>query len=439
MTIAGETGCFSAEGVSSFVNLSGKSTAVRPTLESMPYGITEGEKFQIFQVTGTETKNVILCLCLFFQMKGVNSLAEGKKTPLYDMHVQHGGRMVEFSGWLLPVQYSGILEEHRAVREHAGIFDVSHMGEFIIEGNDALDFLQKLVTNDVSKMVPGQVQYTPMCYQDGGTVDDLLIYYLGKDKFMLVVNAANIEKDWAWAVDNAKGFNVNLTDISNQTAEIALQGPAAEKILAKLTNAALTELGYYRFMTIQVADKRVLISRTGYTGEDGFEVYCKNEDVVYLWKEILNAGKEYNLLPCGLGARDTLRFEACLPLYGHELSPSISPLNAGLGKFVALDKQEFNGKTALGKQKSEGLEKKIVGFCVTGKGIARADYEVAVDQKVIGRVTSGSFAPTIGKNLGLAIIESSYAKLGSKINIVIREKEVSAEIIKKPFYIRKGK
>ncbi|WP_094604477.1 Aminomethyltransferase [Sporomusa silvacetica DSM 10669] len=363
-----------------------------------------------------------------------------KLTPLYETHVKYGGKMVEFGGWLLPVQYAGILEEHKAVRERAGLFDVSHMGEVLVKGPGALAFLQKLVTNDVAKMADKQVQYTPMCYLDGGTVDDLLIYKRSQDEYFLVVNAANIDKDWQWMQDNNAGFEVELTNLLMETAELALQGPLAETILSKLTDTPLTNLKYYRFIPVTtVAGKIVMLSRTGYTGEDGFEIYCRPEDAAYLWEAIMEAGKRDGLMPTGLGCRDTLRFEAGLPLYGHELSATITPLEAGIGKFVSLDKGEFNGQPTLAQQKQSGVKRKVAGFVVTGRGIPRAEYPVVYEDRRIGTVTTGSYAPTLDKNIGLALVEAEYAAIGQQFTIEIRGKQVAAEVISKPFYVRRGK
>ncbi|SDD60330.1 glycine cleavage system aminomethyltransferase GcvT [Sporomusa acidovorans] len=362
-----------------------------------------------------------------------------KQTPLYETHQKYGGKMVEFGGWLLPVQYTGILDEHKTVRAKAGLFDVSHMGEVLVKGPDALAFLQKLVTNDVARIADTQVQYTPMCYPDGGTVDDLLIYRRSQAEYFLVINAANIDKDWQWLQENSAGFQVELTNLSAVTAELALQGPMAETILSKLTDAPLAGLPYYWFIpeTI-VAGKKVMVSRTGYTGEDGFEIYCHPQEAVDLWEAVMEAGKPYGLMPAGLGCRDTLRFEAALPLYGHELSATITPMEAGLCKFISLDKGEFNGRNVLAQQKQAGLKRKIAGFAVTGRGIPRAEYPVVCEGKTIGSVTTGSYAPTLDKNIGLALMEAGYAKIGQKIAIEIRGKQVPAEVIPKPFY-RKGK
>lgn len=363
-----------------------------------------------------------------------------KQTPLYETHLRYGGKIVEFGGWSMPVQYSGIIAEHRAVREKAGLFDVSHMGEVMVGGPEALAYLQRIVTNDVAQLADGQVQYTPMCYPDGGTVDDLLIYRYGMDKYMLVINAANIAKDVDWLNENATGFDVRVTDASDNMAELALQGPSAQVILGKVTTAPLEKIEYYWFMPeVTVAGKQVMISRTGYTGEDGFEIYCRPADAVVLWDALMAAGGGLGLLPTGLGCRDTLRFEACLPLYGHELSPQISPLEAGIGRFVKLDKGDFNGREALAAQKQQGLKRKIAGFALSDRGVARAGYPVVFDGRIIGTVTSGTYAPTPDKNLGLALVEAEFAKAGQCIDIEIRGKKAAAEVIAKPFYKREGK
>ncbi|MPM94950.1 Aminomethyltransferase [bioreactor metagenome] len=314
------------------------------------------------------------------------------------------------------------------------------MGEVLVKGPDALAFLQKLVANDAAKLADTQIQYTPMCYPNGGTVDDLLIYKRNEQEYFLVINAANIDKDWNWMKDNAAGFNVELTNLSDETAELALQGPLAETILSKLTDAPLSELRYYWFIPqITVAGKSVMVSRTGYTGEDGFEIYCHPQDAAYLWEAIMEAGRPLGLMPAGLGCRDTLRFEAALPLYGHELSADITPIEAGIGKFVAANKGEFNGSNVLLQQKTTGAAHKVIGFVMTGRGIPRADYPVLCEGRKIGKVTTGSYAPSLGKNLGLALVETEFSKVGQHFDIEIRGKNISAEVIAKPFYKREGK
>ncbi len=367
-------------------------------------------------------------------------MTTGKKTPLYDTHNQYGGKIVEFGGWLLPVQYAGIIEEHHAVRRQAGLFDVSHMGEVSVKGPQALAYLQRLVTNDVSKLADHQVQYTPMCYLNGGTVDDLLIYRYAQDDYLLVINAANIDKDWTWMRENSAEFDVALTNLSDETAELALQGPNAETILRLLTDAPLDKLAYYWFYTkVSVAGKEVMLSRTGYTGEDGFEIYCRPEDASPLWEALMTAGREHGLQPAGLGCRDTLRFEAALPLYGHELSAEITPLEAGLPRFVNLEKGDFNGRGVLAQQKADGVKRKVVGFVLNERGIARAEYSVLKEGRRIGSVTTGSYAPTLEKNIGLALVEAEHGKIGESFAVEIRGKAVAATVIGKPFYKREGK
>jgi len=357
-----------------------------------------------------------------------------KKTPLYEEHVALGGRIVDFGGWALPVQYSGILEEHLTVRKTAGLFDVSHMGEFLLEGEKATEYLQHLLTNDFAQMPSGKVTYSPMCYPDGGVVDDLLVYKFDDRKYWLVVNASNTQKDWEWCnAQNEQG--VVLTNLSDSVAEIALQGPAAQDILSKLTNTDLDALKFYHFdPRVEICGFRVLLSRTGYTGEDGFELYTDNENAVRLWRELMKAGQEWGIKPVGLGARDTLRFEAGMPLYGQELSTQINPLAAGLGSFVREDKPDYIGKSALVQIRSQGVKQKIVGFDMIDRGLARNHYEVFSKGSKIGFVTTGSYAPSLGKNMGMAFIDVAYATVGQEIEIMIRDKAVLAKVIKRPFY-----
>lgn len=365
------------------------------------------------------------------------SLTEPRKTPLYEKHVAHGARIVDFAGWWLPVQYAGILEEHRAVREQAGLFDVSHMGEIRIKGAGALSLLQQLLTNNMASLGNGGVRYSPMCYASGGTVDDVLVYRLSEDEYWLVVNAANKDKDLAWILDNAAGFNATVADESGQTAEVALQGPAAAAVLSAAGGNAATKLGYYEFLPhTTLAGLPVLISRTGYTGEDGFEIYCRPDAASIVWDTLMEAGTAKGLQPAGLGCRDTLRFEAAMPLYGHELSADISPLEAGLSKFVSFDKGEFNGREALAAQKEKGLSRKLIGFEMLERGVARAGYAVLKEGVQVGQVTSGSVAPTLGKNLGLALVRSDIGAVGTEIAVAIREKPVRAKLIARPFYKR---
>jgi aminomethyltransferase len=347
--------------------------------------------------------------------------------------------MVDFNGWWLPVQYAGILEEHRAVREQAGIFDVSHMGEIRVVGVDAARYMQKLVTNDLADLATGKVRYSPLCYADGGTVDDILIYRLADNEFWLVVNASNKDKDFSWMIENSSGYDVAIIDESDQTAEVALQGPAAATILQEVSSGRMFEKGYYEFLPQwQIAGVSTLVSRTGYTGEDGFEIYCAVTDVTTVWDALLETGKAYGLQPAGLGCRDTLRFEASMPLYGHELSAEITPLEAGLSRFVSFEKGDFIGRQALLEQREKGLHRKLIGFEMIGRGVARAGYPVCFAGKVIGAVTSGSVAPSLGANLGMALVNRDTGPVGTEIEIDIREKPVTAKIIARPFYRRRN-
>ncbi|WP_066637702.1 glycine cleavage system aminomethyltransferase GcvT [Desulfolucanica intricata] len=360
-----------------------------------------------------------------------------KKTPLYETHVKAGGKIVDFGGWALPVQYSGILEEHKHVRSHAGLFDVSHMGEIEIKGPDALQLINKLVCNDISVLQINQAIYSPMCYENGGIVDDLLIYRLGEERYWLVINAANTDKDYAWIKDHQEGQTV-VENISSDIAQLALQGPDALSILKTITDVDLEPINYYWCTQGSVAGIQCLISRTGYTGEDGFELYCHSDKGAELWKAILKAGGE-RVVPAGLGARDTLRFEACMPLYGHELTAEITPLEAGLNYFVKLHKDNFIGKEALKAQKEAGVPRKLAAFTMIDRGIPRAGYPLAVEGNEVGFVTSGTFSPTLQKNLGMGILPAAYAKEGQKIQVMARGKGYTAIVIKKPFYKRNAR
>ncbi|MGI9861670.1 glycine cleavage system aminomethyltransferase GcvT [Moorella naiadis] len=359
-----------------------------------------------------------------------------KQTPLYAEHVAAGAKMVEFGGWLMPVQYSGIIEEHQRVRTAAGLFDVSHMGEITIKGPDALKLVQKLVTNDASRATGDRVVYSPMCYLDGGVVDDLLIYPRGEGEYLLVVNAGNIDKDFAWIQEHTAGFQVEVKNISPATAQLALQGPRALAILQPLTKVDLAPLGYYRWTEGEVLGVHCLISRTGYTGEDGFELYFEAAAAPAMWRQLLAAGQEAGLVPAGLGARDTLRLEAALPLYGHELSPTISPLEAGLGRFVRLDKGEFNGREALAAQQEAGVKRQLMGLTMLDRGIPRPGYPVLAGGREIGQVTSGSPAPTLGQNIALALVEAGTATVGGELEVGIRGRANRALVVKLPFYRR---
>ncbi len=360
-----------------------------------------------------------------------------KRTPLYERHLALGARLVEFSGWEMPVQYSSILDEHRAVRTRAGLFDVSHMGEFKIEGPDSLAFLQYLVPNDVSHLAIHQALYTQLCLPNGGTIDDLIIYYLAENHYMMVVNAGNIDKDFAWVEQQAKIFDVQVFNQSDTTALLALQGPEAQAILQPLADVDLSTIRYYHCEPGVVDGINCIISRTGYTGEDGFELYCAPVDVVTLWNDLLAAGKERGLLPAGLGARDTLRIEAGYCLYGHELDEQTNPLEAGLGWTVKLNKGEFIGRDALLKVKEEGPKRKLIGIEMIERGISRAGYTIYENDQQIGSLTSGAPGPALNKNIGIGYVEASHAVVGNTVQIDIRGKRTAAQIVALPFYKRK--
>lgn len=364
-------------------------------------------------------------------------MSQLKRTPLFEAYKNYGGKTIDFGGWELPVQFSSIKDEHEAVRTKAGLFDVSHMGEIEVKGPDSLTYLQKMMTNDVAKLKDGAAQYTAMCYENGGTVDDLLIYKIADNDYLLVVNASNTDKDFDWLNQHLQG-DVTLKNISEEIGQLALQGPEAEAVLQKLTSEPLNEIGFFKFKEDVLIDgKKALVSRTGYTGEDGFEIYCNSEDTAHLWHKILEAGKEEGVLPCGLGARDTLRFEAGLALYGQELSPEISPLEAGIGFVVKLNKESsFIGKEVLHEQKENGVPRKLVGLEMIERGIPRHGYPVYYGEQKIGEVTTGTQSPTLKKNIGLALIAREFGELGSEIEVEIRNKKVKAKIIAAPFYKR---
>ncbi|WP_026973835.1 glycine cleavage system aminomethyltransferase GcvT [Alicyclobacillus contaminans] len=363
-------------------------------------------------------------------------MAELRKTPLYPLYKQYGAKTVEFGGWDMPVQFSSILFEHDSVRQRAGLFDVSHMGEFLVTGRDARAFLQYMLTNDLSRLESGMAMYSPLANERGGCVDDVLVYCLTSDSYMVVVNAGNIEKDWTWLQHHADGFSVSLDNRSDATALLALQGPLSERILQKVTPADLSALKYYRFVQSRVCNASALVSRTGYTGEDGFELYLRPEDAADVWAELLSLGEPDGLVPCGLGARDTLRLEARLPLYGHELTEDISPLEAGLGAFVKLDKGDFVGKSALQSQKLHGLRRRVAGIVLDGRGIPRQGYSVLHQGRTVGQVTSGTMSPTLKMPIGLVLVEADLGSVGTELAVDIRGKQVAAKVVKTPFYKR---
>ena len=363
-------------------------------------------------------------------------MTEGlKRTPLFEVYGNYDAKIVPFAGWEMPIEFKGITEEHKMVRTSAGIFDVSHMGEIEIKGKDAEAFCQKICTNDISKLEDNQILYSFMCYENGTVVDDILVYRFSQDDFMLVVNAGNISKDYECIVNHATGYEVYINNISDNIGQVAIQGPKAEAILQKFTDTDLSEIKFfYSLRNVDIKGINTIVSRTGYTGEDGFEIYCEAKDSVKLWKLILKESSEEDIIPIGLGARDTLRFEANLPLYGNELSDEITPKEAGYGYFVKLDKDDFIGKEALMAQKSGGLKRKIVGFELLDKRISRHGYEVYSENDKIGVVTTGYQSPTLQKSIGLALIDAQYADLGNEIYIDIRNKKAPAKIVSRSFY-----
>jgi aminomethyltransferase len=358
-----------------------------------------------------------------------------KRTPLYECHQEAGARLVEFAGWEMPVQYSGLMEEHRAVRTAAGLFDVSHMGEVRVAGPDAEAFLQRLTPNDVSKLAPGRAHYSGLLNEQGTYQDDILIYKLADQEFMVVVNAGNAEADFAWIADHAEG-DVVVEDLSERYALLALQGPRAPEILAPHAGQDLAAIRYYRFAQGLLWGCPVIYSRTGYTGEDGFELYVAPEHAAAIWRRLLEVGAPHGLLPAGLGARDTLRLEAAMALYGHEIDTTTTPWEAGLDWVVKLDKGDFLGRAALVEQKERGLTRKLVGFEIEGRGIARQGHAVVAGGATVGVVTSGTFSPTFEKALGLAYVPLALASPGSRLAIDVRGKQLAAVVVEAPFYRR---
>lgn len=349
-----------------------------------------------------------------------------KRTCLYDKHVALGALISPFGGFDMPIQYSNITDEHHAVRQHCGVFDVSHMGEVLVSGTDAERYVNHIFTNNVEGLAVGKILYGMMCYENGGVVDDLLVYKMADDRFFLVINAANIDKDWAWIQLQAEGFNVTLDNQSDYYGQLAVQGPEAERIMEEILNLPCSELTFYTFKTMG----DVIVSRTGYTGEDGFEIYATPDYINQCWDKLMAAG----VTPCGLGCRDTLRFEVGLPLYGDELSAEITPIMAGLGMFVKLDKEEFVGRDALAKQKAEGVAQKLVGIELQDKAIPRHGYTVMKDGQPIGTVTTGYHTISTDKSVCMALIDSQYAPLGTELEVQIRKKVFPGTVVKKRFY-----
>jgi aminomethyltransferase len=357
------------------------------------------------------------------------------RTPLYDTHVRAGARMVEFAGWEMPVQYAGVLEEHEAVRSRAGLFDVSHMGEVVFRGPKALEALSNSFTNDLGKVADGQAQYGCLCRETGGIVDDVVVYRRAADDLLVCVNAANRAKDFEWLSGHARGADVR--NESDDWAQLAVQGPLAAQIVQRLTSLSLSAVKTYRFARGDVAGIPCLVARTGYTGEDGFELFCPPDRAARLWDALMEAGRPEKLQPCGLGARDSLRLEMAYRLYGSDMDDSTTPLEAGLAWVVKLDKGDFIGREALVRQKEQGLSRKLVGFVLTDAGIARHGYPVLQDGRKVGEVTSGTRSPSLKTSIGLAYVPPALAAEGSAFAIDIRSRPAAAKAAKTPFYVRK--
>lgn len=357
-------------------------------------------------------------------------MSEIKTTCLHPKHVALGALMNPFGGFDMPIQYKGIVEEHNAVRNQVGVFDVSHMGEVRITGPEAKKFVNHIFTNDVNPLNDGEILYGMMLYPDGGTVDDLLVYKVGDNEFFLVINAANIDKDVAWINEQAAGYDVQVDNQSEQYSQLAVQGPMAEETMLRVLDLDTTDLKFYTFKTMTYGGEQVLVSRTGYTGEDGFEIYAGHEAINDMWDKLMAAGVQ----PCGLGCRDTLRFEVGLPLYGDELSAEISPITATLGLFVKLDKEEFIGKEACAAQKANGTPKKLVGLELKDKAIPRHGYEVLQGDKVVGYVTTGYRGISVDKSIAMALVDREAGALDNELSVRIRKKVFPAVVVKKRFY-----
>lgn len=363
-----------------------------------------------------------------------------KKTPFYPMHLKYGGKVVDFGGWALSVQFSGIIDEHQTVRNQVGLFDVSHMGEVTVKGPQALEYLQHMVSRDLAPMKDNQVFYTHLLYPNGGVVDDLMVTKLGDSNYYLVINASNTGKDIAWLQEHAGAYDVEIKDISAVTGEVAVQGPYAQATLQQLTRANLSALGYYQVIPeVRVAGLEVMVSRTGYTGEDGFEIMCRPDDGPELWEAIMQAGDDCGIKPVGLGARDSLRFEAGMPLYGQELDAETSPLEARLARFVSLDKPDFIGRAGLLERQRRGLAKVLVGLEMIDRGIARHGHPLLKDGSEIGYVTSGMYSPTLGRNIAMGYVPPSLSAAGTEVDVSIRGKALRAKVVKTPFYRRPKK
>lgn len=355
---------------------------------------------------------------------------ENKKTCLFDRHVALGATMSPFGGFDMPIQYTSIIEEHEAVRKQCGVFDVSHMGEVLVKGKEATSFINHIFTNDVQNLAVGKVMYGMMCYDDGGTVDDTCICRLAEEEFLMTINAANIDKDIDWIKTNAKGYNVDIEHLSDYYGQLAIQGPDSEAIVNEVLGIPCQDLHFYEVKTIHKNDEEIIISRTGYTGEDGFELYGSHQFIILQWDKLMSSGR---CKPCGLGCRDTLRFEVGLPLYGNELSSEISPIMAGLGMFVKLEKSEFIGREALIRQKAEGVAKRLRGIELDDNAIPRHGYNILQNGTIIGQVTTGYRLISTNKSCAVALVDASL-KLGDRVEIQIRKKTFPGTIVKKKFY-----
>lgn len=360
-------------------------------------------------------------------------MTDALKTPLYDVHVGLGARMISFAGWQMPVQYTGVIQEHRAVRSSVGLFDLSHMGEITFSGPDAAANLQRLTTNDISKLAPGQAQYTLICNEGGGVVDDVIVYRTDDEEYLMVTNAANTEKDRRYLRERLEG-RVTMVDVSAETALLAVQGPRAEAVLTDLAETTVSQLKPFHAVKTNVAGVSLLLSRTGYTGEDGFELYCGAKQAVALWERLMEAGKPEGMLPVGLGARDTLRLEARFPLYGNELTEERDPLSAGLSFAVKLEKGPFVGREALVRIKEEGAKERLIGFLMDERGVPRHGYPLVADGEAVGVVTSGSFSPSLERDIGMGYVPAALAAPGTPIGIEIRGQVKRAHVVKGRFW-----
>ncbi len=356
---------------------------------------------------------------------------ENKRTCLYDKHVALGAQISPFGGFDMPIQYSTIIEEHNAVRQACGVFDVSHMGEVTVKGKEAEKYVNHIFTNDVSGAKDGQVFYGMMCYENGGTVDDMLVYKMKEQDYFIVINAANIDKDWEWMKKQAEGFDIDIQNASEYYAQLAVQGPEGGAVVEEVLKLNCKELEFYTAKTIAVNNEEIIVSRTGYTGEDGFEIYGSHDFINAQWDKLMESKR---CKPCGLGCRDTLRFEVGLPLYGHELSAHISPVMAGLSMFCKLDKEEFIGREALTKQKEEGVKQRVIGIELKDRAIPRNGYAVVVNGEKVGEVTTGYHTISNDKSVCMALVDVAHAKLGTEVEIQIRKKTFPSVVVKKKFY-----